>query len=84
MTSDVAQPAAVRRVWEDEILPTLSEYTRIPCLSPAYAPDWAADGHLVRAARLLADWCLGRAVPGLVADVVELPGRTPVLLVEVP
>jgi len=84
VTSDVAQPAAVHRVWEDEILPTLSEYTRIPCLSPAYAPDWAADGHLVRAARLLADWCLGRAVPGLTADVVEVPGRTPVLLVDVP
>ena len=42
--------------WEERILPTLSEYTRIPCLSPAFDADWAARGALVQAAELLRDW----------------------------
>ena len=32
---------AIDAAWEEQILPTLCEYTRIPCLSPAYDPDWS-------------------------------------------
>ncbi len=77
-------PDQVHRAWEDQVLPTLADFTRIPCLSPAFEPGWEADGHLTTAARLLADWCGRRSVPGLTAEVVSPPGRTPVLLVEVP
>ena len=42
--------------WEDRILPALSEYTRIPCLSPAFDPDWAERGAIAAAAELLAEW----------------------------
>jgi acetylornithine deacetylase/succinyl-diaminopimelate desuccinylase-like protein len=72
----------VDRLFEEDVLPALDAYTRIPCLSPAYDPDWAAAGHLDRAAALLAEWCAQRPVPGLAVEVVELVGRTPVLLVE--
>lgn len=65
-------------------MPALMRYATVPCLSPAFDPDWEASGHLAGAARLLADWCDGRAVPGLEVDVVVLPGRTPVLLAEAP
>ena len=66
------------------VLPMLADFTRIPCLSPAFEPGWEADGHLAAAARLLADWRSRRPVPGLTAEVVSPPGRTPVVLVEVP
>ena len=33
-----------------------SEYTRIPCLSPAFDPDWAERGAIAAAAELLRDW----------------------------
>ena len=42
--------------WEERILPTLSEFTRIPCLSPAFDPDWAERGAIAAAAELLRDW----------------------------
>ncbi len=74
----------VERSWEADILPTLEEYTTIPCLSPAFAPDWAETGALRQAADLLGDWSASRTVPGLSSEIVEQPGRTPVLLVEAP
>lgn len=72
----------VDRIWEEAALPALAEYTRIPCLSPAFDPDWEGAGHLARAARLLARWCAERPVPGTTVEVVARPGLTPVLLVE--
>lgn len=75
---------ATHRTWEGEVLPALCDYTRLPCLSPAYDTAWEAAGHLAAAARLLADWCRARPLPGHSVEVVAPPGRTPVLLVEVP
>ncbi len=67
--------------WEERILPALSEYTRIPCLSPAFDPDWAERGAIMEAARLLQAWVRAQD-PALAAEIVELPGRTPVLLID--
>jgi acetylornithine deacetylase/succinyl-diaminopimelate desuccinylase-like protein len=67
--------------WEERILPALSEYTRIQCLSPAFDPDWAERGAIMAAAELLRDWALDQDA-GLITEIVQLPGRTPVLLVE--
>lgn len=74
---------AVRTAFEDAALPVLGEYTRIACLSPAFAPTWREDGHIARAAELLRAWCASRPVPSATAEIVEIAGRTPVLLVEV-
>lgn len=70
--------------WRRTIVPTLCEYVRIPNKSPAFAPDWAATGHMHRAAQLLADWCRSQPIAGMTVEVLELPGRTPVLFVDVP
>jgi len=67
--------------WEERVLPALCEYTRIPCLSPAYDPDWAERGAMTAAARLLCDWVHDQDA-SLATEIVELPGRTPVLLVD--
>ncbi len=80
---DVVDRSVVDRIWEEGILPALGEYTRIPCLSPAFDPQWEEAGHLHRAARLLAEWCATRPVPRLSVQVVERAGLTPLLLVEV-
>ena len=67
--------------WEERILPALAEYTRIPCLSPAFDPDWAERGAINEAAELLRAWAHEQD-GGLATEIVQLPGRTPVLLVE--
>jgi acetylornithine deacetylase/succinyl-diaminopimelate desuccinylase-like protein len=76
--------AHVDRVWDDEILPALSDYITIPNVSEAFDPDWVANGHMARAVELIRSWCAARAVAGMTVEVVELPGRTPLVLVDVP
>jgi hypothetical protein len=74
----------IESTWDEAILPALSEFVRIPAKSPAFDAAWKAHGHLDHAARLFRDWALARAIPGLTAEIVELPGRTPLLYIEVP
>jgi acetylornithine deacetylase/succinyl-diaminopimelate desuccinylase-like protein len=74
----------VDEVWERSIIPTLTEYIRIPALSPAFDPDWAAHGRLAEALALLRGWAEGRGLAHASIEVAELPGRTPVLLITVP
>src|SRR4051812_23639680 len=72
--------------WQAEILPRLIDYIRIPNKSPAFDPDWAAHGHMEKAVALLAGWAQGKlaALPGARLEIVRLPGRTPLILIEIP
>jgi acetylornithine deacetylase/succinyl-diaminopimelate desuccinylase-like protein len=72
--------------WDREVVPALTDYIRIPNKSPAFDPDWAAHGHMDRAVALLESWARARLdrLAGARLEVVRLPGRTPVILVEVP
>jgi acetylornithine deacetylase/succinyl-diaminopimelate desuccinylase-like protein len=72
------------RVWEDDVLPALGDYIRIPARSVAFDPDWEAHGHIDAAVHLIADWCRSRSVAGLEIEVVRIPGRTPLIWIEVP
>ena len=73
--------AAIDAAWDERVLPALSDYTRIPCLSPAFDPDWAEHGHITAAAQLLRQWVDAQGT-GLSTELVQLPGRTPVLLAD--
>jgi acetylornithine deacetylase/succinyl-diaminopimelate desuccinylase-like protein len=70
------------RIWEQEILPALHQYIRIPNKSPAYEPKWQEN--MDRAVALIEEWCRRQPVAGLTVDVVRLPDRTPVILMEIP
>jgi len=80
-TSGATIGSMIDAAWEERVLPALCEYTRIPCVSPAYDPDWAERGAMGEAARLLADWAHDQD-PALRTEIVELPGRTPLLLID--
>src|ERR1051326_2158495 len=74
----------VGRVWDESIVPALTEYIRIPAKSPHFDAAWREHGHLDRAVSLLEDWSVKRAIEGLTLEVARLPGRTPVILIDVP
>ena len=91
MTSSATRPVASDRLrafvedaWQSRIVPTIEEYIRIPAKSPGFDREWQAHGHLDRAVELAARWARERPVEGLQVEVVRLPGRTPVLLMEIP
>jgi acetylornithine deacetylase/succinyl-diaminopimelate desuccinylase-like protein len=79
----------VSEVWDGTIIPTISDYIRIPNKSPMFDPEWKAHGHMDRAVDLIAGWCRGRGLPGLALEVVRLDDaqgrpRTPVIFMELP
>src|SRR5580693_213271 len=76
-----ATTTMIDEAWETRVIPALSEYTRIPCLSPAFDADWAERGALTQAARLLESW-VKEQDSSLATEIVQLPGRTPVLLID--
>jgi acetylornithine deacetylase/succinyl-diaminopimelate desuccinylase-like protein len=78
--------AFIDRIWEDDILPTLTDYIRIPNKSPAFDPKWVEHGHMDKAVALFEVWARKKIekLPGAKLDVVRLEGRTPLILIEVP
>jgi acetylornithine deacetylase/succinyl-diaminopimelate desuccinylase-like protein len=68
--------------WDDDVVPKLTEYIRIPCKSPHFDADWAKNGHMEAAVALAEDWSRAQRIPGLRIEVVRLEGRTPVILFE--
>jgi len=76
----------VSRHWDQSILPELIEYVRIPNKSPMFDPDWEAHGHMEAAVQLMRGWAEqeARLLPGARVEVLRLPGRTPVLMIDVP
>jgi acetylornithine deacetylase/succinyl-diaminopimelate desuccinylase-like protein len=76
----------VDRCWSDAIVPTLVDYIKIPNKSPSFDPDWAAHGYMEDAVKLFEGWARGRlaALPGASLEIIRLPGRTPLMLIEVP
>ena len=50
----------------------------------AYDPDWVAHGHMEAAVEMIRGWCAARPIDGLTVDVQRIPGRSPVIVCEVP
>ncbi len=76
--------ALVEQVWDGSVLAALQTYIQIPNKSPAFDAEWAAHGYMDAALNLLVDWCRREAPASATIDVHHLPGRTPVILIEVP
>jgi acetylornithine deacetylase/succinyl-diaminopimelate desuccinylase-like protein len=76
----------IGRSWDEEIVPALTDYIRIPNKSPHFDPSWREHGHMEQAVKLLAGWAQTRlgAIDGAHLEIVRLEGRTPVILIEIP
>jgi acetylornithine deacetylase/succinyl-diaminopimelate desuccinylase-like protein len=76
----------VDQCWGDEIVPALIEYIRVPNKSPSFDPDWSAHGYMDEAVALFERWARAKlpSLPGATLEVVRLPGRTPVILIDIP
>jgi acetylornithine deacetylase/succinyl-diaminopimelate desuccinylase-like protein len=78
------------RIWDDEIIPALTDYIKIPNKSPAFDPDWQEHGYMEQVVAMFAAWAQSKlkSFPGSSLDVVRLPNgdkaRTPLILIEIP
>ena len=71
-------------LWDEQIVPQLTEYIRIPNKSPMFDAQWVEHGHMDRAVALMEAWARAQPIPGMKLEVVRLPGRTPLIFIEIP
>lgn len=74
----------IDQIWDDSIVPTLCDYIRIPNKSVNFDPQWREHGYMEAATELMRQWCEAQPLPGMTVEVVHLPGRSPLLFIEVP
>ena len=70
--------------WDDDIVPQLVDYIRIPNKSPMFDANWVANGYMDQAVALMENWAKAQKIPGLQVEVVRLEGRTPLIFLEIP
>ena len=70
--------------WEGGVVDRLHDFIAIPNVSPAFDRDWDAHGHMADAVELVRSWCAARPIDGMVVEVRELPGRTPLVVCDIP
>lgn len=76
--------AFCNQVWDSTVIPELIEYIRIPNKSPAFDPDWQQHGYMDQVVNQFVAWCEQQALAGMQLEVVRLPGRTPLLFMDIP
>ena len=74
----------VSEKWDDDIVPQLVEYIRIPNKSPMFDADWVAHGYMDDAVALMERWARAQPIAGMQVEVVRLEGRTPLIFIEIP
>ncbi len=76
--------ASIASTWEGSIIDRLTAYVRIPNKSPMFDPDWEQHGYMEAAIQLMAEWCRAQPLPKATLEVRRLPGKTPILLIDIP
>ncbi|MEQ1817639.1 MAG: M20/M25/M40 family metallo-hydrolase [Terricaulis sp.] len=76
----------VDEIWNAEVVPTLTTYIAIPNKSASFDPDWERNGHMEKAVELFVSWAKSKLpdLPGATLSVERLPGRTPLIFIDVP
>ncbi len=75
--------ADIAQFWDEAVVPALHEYISVPALSPHFDPDWHQRGALRSVADSAALFVQSSELVGAAVEVIEAPGRTPLVLVEI-
>jgi acetylornithine deacetylase/succinyl-diaminopimelate desuccinylase-like protein len=74
----------INEFWDSHIVPTLTDYISIPCLSIDFDPQWQAHGYMDQVETLALDWLQQHTEPDWKIHHERIPGKTPLIIVEVP
>ncbi len=69
--------------WEETGLPALRATVPIKALSPKFDPNWATTGEIDRMVEFLKTWVDDQYYPRLTAEIIRIPGLTPLLYVDI-
>ncbi len=73
----------IDKKWDEEIVPELIEYIKIPNKSPHFDPKWDEHGYMEQAVQQIANWCDSQDIPNKTLEIVRIKGRTPIIFMEI-
>jgi len=74
----------VDRRYDEDLIPRLVDYVRVPAKSPAFDGDWMAHGHLAAVIKSAEAWARAQSIAGMKLEIVAIDGRTPCIFFDVP
>ena len=74
----------INSFWDLNIIPTLTEYIKIPNKSPSFDSEWKKNGHMDKVLKLATKWTKKHLPSGALLTVKETKGRTPLMLIDIP
>ena len=72
------------RQWDESIISELQQYIKIPCKSPDFDAQWKEQGFIEQAIQQFTAWATAHAARDMHLEVVRLPGRTPLIFIDIP
>src|SRR4051812_21885596 len=74
----------ISSIWDEQIVPSLVDYIKIPNKSPMFDAKWAEHGYMEQAVALMEKWARAQPIKGMKIEVVRLTGRTPLIFIDIP
>lgn len=74
----------IEQQWDQDIIPQLVDYIKIPNKSPIFDADWQKHGHMDRAMELIVNWCRKQPIKDMQIKVLREENRTPLLFIDIP
>ena len=70
--------------WQENIIPQLMDYIKIPNKSPAFDSNWKQNGHMDKVLRLAMDWVHIHGEDDWKIHSFQSENRTPLIILEIP
>ena len=74
----------VDNFWNDEIIPELVEYIKIPNKSPAFDKNWEENGYMEKVLKNAVKWAKKHAPEKSEFHIKKANGKTPLILIDIP
>ncbi len=86
MTTTANFASFIGKFWDEEAIPALSDYIRIPNVSHMFDAKWREHGYIDKAMNLMADFAKKHLadVPGARVDTFFSDDHTPLMFIEIP
>ena len=76
--------STINSFWDQHIIPTLSEYIKIPNKSPSFDPDWEKNGHMIKVLNLAVKWAKKHKPENSNLLIKQSEKKTPIILLDIP
>lgn len=73
----------ISKIFDESVIPSLSQFITIPNLSRGFDPQWATNGLLEKAAEHIKTWVEGLQIKGLKSEIIKHEGYSPLIFTEI-